>query len=152
MRGADERRYAMTNQPGTYALVLTCQKAITLRIGRLGDLALKPGVYVYVGSALGPGGLSARIAHHRRIAARPHWHIDHLRAACDLAEIWFATSSGRHEHSWAKAMARLPGATVPMPGFGSSDCACEAHLLWFKHSPSIRTFRRLVQTKVNALP
>jgi Uri superfamily endonuclease len=152
MREADERHYAMTNQPGTYALVLACQNTSTLRIGGLGDLALQPGVYVYVGSAFGPGGLSARIKHHGQIAARPHWHIDYLRAICDLAEVWYTTSAGRHEHSWGKAVAQMAGATVPMPGFGSSDCACEAHLFWFKHPPSIRTFRRLVQTKVNARP
>lgn len=139
----------MTIEPGTYALMLTSQRTGSVRIGRLGDFALQSGFYIYVGSAFGPGGLAARIRHHRQIAARPHWHIDYLRAACDLAEVWFTTSAGRHEHSWAKAVAQMAGATVPMPGFGSSDCACEAHLFWFKHPPSIGAFRRLVQPKVS---
>ena len=26
----------------------------------------------------------------------------------------------------------MPGVSVPMLGFGSSDCGCEAHLLFFK--------------------
>jgi len=141
---------SITSEPGTYALVLASQKTGTVRVGRLGALELQPGVYVYVGSAFGPGGLAARIKHHHRIATRPHWHIDYLRAVCDVAEVWFTTSAGRHEHSWAKAVAQMAGAAVPMPGFGSSDCACESHLFWFKHPPSIRTFRRLLQTKVNA--
>lgn len=129
--------------------MLACRRTGTVRIGRLGTLKLQPGVYIYVGSAFGPGGLAARIKHHHQIATRPHWHIDYLRAVCDLAEVWFTTLAGRHEHSWAKAVAQLAGATVPMPGFGSSDCACESHLFWFMHTPSIRTFRRLVQTKVS---
>ncbi len=49
------------NKPGTYALVLACQKTGRVRIGRLGVLALQPGFYVYVGSAFGSGGLAARL-------------------------------------------------------------------------------------------
>ena len=33
-------------------------------IGKLGVLHMLPGIYVYVGSALGPGGLAARIERH----------------------------------------------------------------------------------------
>jgi Uri superfamily endonuclease len=140
---------AITSEPGTYALMLACHNTGPVRIGRLGTLAMQPGVYVYVGSAFGPGGLSARIKHHCRIAERPRWHIDYLRAACDLAEVWFTTATGRHEHAWAKAVTRMPGAVMPMLRFGSSDCGCEAHLLWFKEPPSIRTFRRFARTSVN---
>jgi Uri superfamily endonuclease len=139
----------MTAQPGTYALVLASQKTGPVRIGKLGTLELKQGVYIYVGSAFGPGGLAARIGHHTQIAARPHWHIDYLRAACDLIGIWFTTEAARREHSWAGAVARLPGAGVPMPGFGSSDCQCAAHLFWFKNPPSVRAFRQRVRTLVS---
>ena len=140
---------AITTAPGTYALDLACRKTDTVRIGSLGTLALKPGVYMYIGSAFGPGGLAARIRHHTQIAVRLHWHIDYLRAACDLIEVSFTTATDRHEHSWAMAVARLPGSQVPMPGFGSSDCQCEAHLFWFQRPPPIRTFRRFVQTTGN---
>lgn len=46
-------------EPGTYALVLASSKASSVRIGGLSILRLQPGFYVYVGSALGPGGLCA---------------------------------------------------------------------------------------------
>ena len=49
----------MTAQPGTYALVLASQKTGPVRIGRLGTLELQPGVYIYVGSAFGPGGFGS---------------------------------------------------------------------------------------------
>ena len=119
-----------------------------MRIARLGVMRLQPGLYVYVGSAFGPGGLAARIQHHRQTAANPHWHIDYLRAICGLVEVWFTTSTIRREHSWANALAQMPGAGVPMPGFGSSDCDCESHLFWYERMPSVRAFRQRVKTPV----
>ena len=116
-------------RPGTYALILACRQTGSVRIGRLSRLHLQPGYYVYVGSALGTGGLQARLRHHLQIPARPHWHIDYLRAVCDVREVWFTSDTARFEHRWAKVMAGLPGAGVPLPRFGSSDCACVAHLL-----------------------
>jgi hypothetical protein len=44
------------------------------RIGRLGGLATKPGVYIHVGNAFVQGILSARIRHHAMIAAE--WRSD----------------------------------------------------------------------------
>jgi len=141
----------MTAQPGTYALVLECRKTDLLRVGRLGRLRLQPGFYVYVGSAFGPGGLAARIQHHRHLAARPHWHIDYLRAACELIDVWFTADRVRREHSWANDVARLQGAGIPMPGFGSSDCQCETHLFLFKTRPSLSSFKREIKTPVMRL-
>lgn len=106
-------------------------------IGRLGRLDVEPGVYVYVGSAFGPGGLAARIRHHSWVTERPHWHVDFLRAICPLVEVWFSDAPAREEHAWASAVARMPGAVIPMPRFGSSDCGCAAHLFWF---PNRRAF------------
>jgi Uri superfamily endonuclease len=103
---------------------------------RLGVLELQRGFYVYVGTAFGPGGLASRIQHHRQVAARPHWHIDYLRAVCDLVEVWFTTDSAHREHSWAKTVARRAGACMPLSGFGSSDCECETHLFHFDSVPS----------------
>lgn len=109
-------------------------------------MQLQPGCYVYVGSAFGPGGLAARIRHHRQIAVRPHWHIDYLRAACAVVRVWSTTDAACREHVWANGVARLPDAGMPMRGFGASDCECETHLFWFEHQPSVRTFRQRVKT------
>ena len=57
---------------GTYALLLSSATDAVIPVGRLGDLRLQPGFYVYVGSALGPGGVRARLAHHMRPAKRLH--------------------------------------------------------------------------------
>jgi Uri superfamily endonuclease len=128
-------------RPGTYALPLVPEIVGTVRIGRLGDLTLDGGVFVYVGSALGPGGVAARCRHHRRIATRPHWHLDHLRPACQVLAIWVAYGQERREHLWALALGQLPDARWPLLRFGASDCRCPAHLLWLPDAPTIMRLR-----------
>ena len=132
--------------PGTYALILQVNCQQTVQIGRLGRLAVEPGYYVYVGSALGPGGVRARVGHHARITQRPHWHIDYLRRAAALRHVWYAYGSVRREHAWADIFARLPGASIPLSGFGASDCTCPAHLFFFDRTPLLWTFRNTIAT------
>lgn len=115
--------------PGTYALLIDVGEPITIQIGRPGRFTLQPGHYLYVGSALGPGGLRARVGRHLRQHKRPHWHIDALTAAAPVTAIWAVESTTRLECTWANALRDLPGVSAPVPGFGASDCGCEAHLL-----------------------
>ncbi len=66
---------------GLYLLLLELGRSIDPVIAGQ-RLVLGPGIYVYVGSACGPGGLRARLSRHlcgRR--RRLHWHIDRLVAA-----------------------------------------------------------------------
>lgn len=132
----------MRSQPGTYAVVLLSLTDSVIRVGRVGQLQVRPGFYVYVGSALGPGGVRARIAHHRRISNRPHWHIDYLRHVTQLEEVWYTYDTLPHEHQWAYLIETARNAVLPMSGFGSSDCDCEAHLFFFRVRPSWSPFRR----------
>ncbi|MHC4079743.1 MAG: GIY-YIG nuclease family protein [Planctomycetota bacterium] len=127
--------------PGTYALLLHCRRPARLRVGRLGVLRTLPGFYVYVGSALGPGGVEARVRRHERPSARPHWHIDYLRARADLVEVWHSYDARRREHQWASIVPELQGASMPLRGFGSSDCGCASHLFFFERRPLVRGFR-----------
>ena len=122
--------------PGTYALVLCAPHEADVVVGRLGKLHVRPGYYVYVGSALGPGGLAARLRHHLTPARTPHWHIDYLRRAVAIERIWYAIGGARQEHAWARVLEHTPGSILPMPGFGASDCACAAHLFYFESAPS----------------
>lgn len=131
----------MQAYPGTYALIMICTDEQQVEIGKLGRLNINPGCYVYVGSAFGPGGLNARIAHHAKISVRPYWHIDYLRPMLDLRGVCYSDESERHEHQWAGALQRFRGATIPMTGFGSSDCSCRSHLFRFNRKPSDRLFR-----------
>lgn len=112
---------------GAYALYFSVEDAIKLPIARLNAPVLDPGVYVYAGSAFGPGGIRARVARHLRPDKKPHWHIDHLsrRIAC----IEVRTRPGGRECTLVADLL-AEGATVPVSGFGSSDCRdCAAHLV-----------------------
>src|SRR5438045_205476 len=128
--------------PGTYALVLSAASEAAVRVGRLGVLLVRPGFYVYVGSALGPGGLRGRVSRHLRGPARRRWHVDFLRAALLLEEVWFTADAERRECAWSRALRSSAGAAVPLRGCGSSDCAggCEANLYHFAGRPSRRAF------------
>ncbi|UCF92140.1 MAG: GIY-YIG nuclease family protein [Desulfobacterales bacterium] len=132
----------MQAQPGTYALVLVSAADVGLPIGKFGELHVRPGFYIYVGSAFGPGGLKARLAHHRHISRRPRWHIDYLRAVTRLEAVWYTYDPARREHQWSEVLSQSPNAAVPLPGFGSSDCRCASHLYFFETQPSVSAFRR----------
>ncbi len=121
--------------PGTYLLLLECDRSTAFRAGKLGTLTAKPGFYLYVGSAFGPGGLRARIAHHARISPRAHWHVDYLRAVTRPVKAW-CCNGARLVHRWAQALMRWQDAAVPFRGFGSSDCRCPAHLFYFLKRPA----------------
>ena len=132
--------------PGTYTLVFGSSSARFVRIGKCGQLSLKPGFYVYVGSAFGPGGLTARIAHHRQSSRRPHWHIDYLTPYLFLRQLWYTYDPLQREHEWTELLLKTRGACVPLEGFGSSDCRCRSHFFFFNSQPSGRYFRRKIHS------
>ncbi|MGF1529551.1 MAG: DUF123 domain-containing protein [Candidatus Competibacterales bacterium] len=86
-----ERRPAA---PGSYVLILTTQASCQLALGRRGPFALDPGIYLYVGSAFGPGGLRGRLRHHLRPVVKPHWHIDYLRRYAQCCAVGYSVGSG----------------------------------------------------------
>ncbi len=131
----------MTDAPGTYALLLQNEERQEIEVGALGAMTVRPGVYVYVGSAFGPGGLRARVGRHARGDGALHWHVDYLRAATALEAVWYTHDPERRECTWAAVLRALPGASVPVDGFGASDCTCPAHLVRFEAAPSVSTFR-----------
>jgi Uri superfamily endonuclease len=116
--------------PGTYALVLKASSRRTIQVGRLGTLTVEPGIYIYVGSARGPGGLAARVARHCRTDKSLRWHIDYLRTATDVEQVWYAVGNEHLECTWADSLLNMNGARVPLPRFGASDCECRSHLVW----------------------
>lgn len=128
---------------GIYCLVFR-NPACTVRIGALGDMALGTGWHVYVGSALGSGGLKRLERHIRFNTERnrpPKWHVDYLLMdpRFSLSYAVFAATPDRLE-------CRLAGALrgEPVMGFGCSDCDCTSHLIYRRKDPQqelIRAFR-----------
>ena len=126
---------------GTYCLVVRLDQSTQIRIGALGTFDFLSGWYIYAGSAMGPGGLRARLARHSRSDKRLHWHIDYLLTEGTLEATWQMASSEKRECAWAKAMLGLLGARIPASGFGSSDCRCPSHLVYLPHTPIDRHIR-----------
>ena len=134
-------------QGGLYQILFRIDAAATVRVGRLGTFRFPAGDYVYTGSA--KGGLEARIGRHLRSAsegqARSHWHIDYLLPhGRILAVVRFPFTEGGepcpgecdfnvgdpNECDLNRRLPRSIAAAIPAPGFGSSDCRCESHLVY----------------------
>ncbi len=112
---------------GAYALILRLARETRLDIPTLGCPELPAGLYLYAGSAWGPGGIRARVSRHLRRGKAKVWHIDRLTEAAHVEKA-IAFPDGRECAIADFAVAH--DARVPIPRFGASDCrTCEAHLL-----------------------
>jgi Uri superfamily endonuclease len=129
-------------------LVMRLARCTTISIGRLGEFRFPTGWYLYVGSARGPGGLAARVSRHHRTSKTHHWHIDYLRAHAELIAAWYTTGRQKRECNWADTLSALPGAAIPVPRFGASDCRCPAHLIQYPTQPDPLAFVHLVEEPV----
>ena len=136
---------ALKRLPGTYVVLLHLHEGARFpRVGPFGVLELREGWYTYVGS----GGVMSRVGHHAvRDKAHLHWHLDYVRPAMVIEEVWCTYDRVRRECSWAKLVYESLGGTVPVPGFGSADCKkfraplrCEAHFCHFRRRPSWEAF------------
>ena len=130
-------KLSIPEQPGVYALHLKLVHTNHFRVGKLGEFIFPPGDYVYIGSAMGPGGLQARLNRHLSGDGRPHWHIDWIRAVTEVIGYCYLMSESSLECRWSQVLAADPGASIPVPRFGASDCRsksgkCAAHLILFK--------------------
>jgi Uri superfamily endonuclease len=130
-------KISIPSQPGVYALHLNLVHTSSISVGKLGQFTFPAGDYVYAGSAMGPGGLQARLSRHLRGDGRQHWHIDWLRTVSDVLGCCFLMTESPLECRWGQALADDPGASIPVPRFGASDCRskgmyCTAHLILFK--------------------
>jgi len=111
---------------GSYLLLLHLPASLETQIGRRRRIAFAAGLYGYAGSALGPGGLAARLGRHAAGAGRRHWHIDYLLPHARLLGALAREHPERLECVWAAWIADRGHTCIR--GFGSSDCACPGHL------------------------
>lgn len=119
----------LPTEKGAYALLIRLPRRLRTSVGSLGRVDFPAGDYFYLGSAYGPGGLRARLRRHLRVSKKVHWHVDHLTKAGDIVDI-IAVPAGR-ECDLVDRVLPCAGVSVPINGFGSSDCPrCPAHLLY----------------------
>lgn len=129
---------ACPSGPGAYVVAIAIAAPLAIRLGAAASPLLRPGRYLYCGSAYGPGGLQARLARHFRKDKSIRWHVDQLTTAGEVKGAW-AIALG-NECVLVERLGFLP---VPIEGFGATDCAhCRSHLLrWPSRVPAraIRT-------------
>lgn len=126
---------------GSYVLALAAQRPLLLCAGALGERRLDSGVYLYVGSAFGPGGLRARLSRHWNGAERLRWHVDYLRRQTRPLAAWYQPQAEPMEHVWAAMLGTGRGISTAWPGFGASDCSCFTHLFFAAKLPSLKAFK-----------
>ena len=112
---------------GAYILLIQLKRPAPLP-PRWPGKRLGAGRYVYFGSANGPGGIRARCARHFRTQKKHHWHVDWLTGVAD--DLRAAAFPKRSECDLTARVLGFSGVSVPVDGFGSTDCRnCKAHLL-----------------------
>jgi Uri superfamily endonuclease len=110
---------------GAYVLLVAVSEPVPLPSRLAATLAA--GRYLYVGNARGPGGIRARCARHLHPKPR-RWHVDWLTESA--RQVAALALPGGDECAVVESLRRRPGVSLPVAGFGSSDCRlCPAHLL-----------------------
>jgi Uri superfamily endonuclease len=114
---------------GVYALELRARRAVAVTVGRLGEVRLVRGTYLYIGSA--QRGLPARVGRHLAREKRRRWHIDHLTTHPGIAVARAAAWALGKDWECGLAVALIAAGVAEraVPGFGASDCRCGGHLL-----------------------
>lgn len=125
-----KRKLNLTNQPGSYILVLYLPKSKKIVVGKWGLIKFPSGYYLYVGSAGGPGGLISRLNRHLTSQGKKYWHIDYLKTYCKPYAVIYQAGKKSRECAWSKIFSEHDKFLVPCLGFGASDCKCRSHLFY----------------------
>ncbi|MFX0028254.1 MAG: DUF123 domain-containing protein [Candidatus Hermodarchaeota archaeon] len=123
---------------GSYILVISISENIDLIVGALGEIPFEEGFYLYIGSGMGSNGsatLERRVNRHLYPSTEKkiHWHIDYLlnHEKVMIIKLYLIPSFSRLECIIAGELAEFSDGFIS--NFGSSDCQCQSHLLYFKH-------------------
>lgn len=125
---------------GTYILVIFVPEEVIIRIGSLGRIIFKEGYYLYVGSAMGKSGSSTlinRVKRHvkKKELKKVHWHVDYFlnNEMVNMIKIYLIPSQKKLECLIAQELLEISDGCIM--NFGSSDCYCKSHLIYFKNIP-----------------
>lgn len=135
---------------GVYSLLIRVKRPLNIGIGALGTRRFSPGLYVYVGSAMGSGAqsLEGRIRRHLSDAKKARWHIDYLllNRYAEVVKAVASETSWKAECRVVKELARTGIPNPELKGFGSSDCSsgCLSHLICFGQAQTEEVLEKVI--------
>lgn len=110
---------------GIYVLIISVASNTHVKVGALGIIEFKHGLYAYVGSA--QNNLNKRLERHQRLEKKKFWHIDYLLANrhAKIVKIFHKKATRSEECRLSTELSKNGSSII---GFGSSDCNCRSHL------------------------
>ena len=133
----DKRIFPDISEKGVYCLIFRTRNCI-LDAGSLKKIGFSKGYYIYVGSALGSGGLK-RLKRHVLLSLdknkKPRWHVDYLSVSqeFELISVVYAITDKPIECELAGKLKSVFNNSIQ--GFGAGDCSCSSHLFYSKKRP-----------------
>jgi len=131
---------------GSYILVISIRRHVWFKPGSLPRVRLPRGCYVYVGSAMGPGGFEKRVLRHLRRDKKARWHIDYLtrlRSVRIVSVIYTPLVNGE---SRLTRILSSSGLVKMVKGFGATDLPSDFSHLLFSRRGLRETVRGIVLT------
>jgi Uri superfamily endonuclease len=119
---------------GIYQLLIYLPGKTFIMIGKKGTVEFPQGYYIYTGSA--KNGLEKRLKRHIRKDKKLFWHIDYLLEYGEIKDFRVYSKGGECELN--RKVLKKADSKIILSGFGSSDCRCPAHLLYFENKPKWR--------------
>ncbi len=116
---------------GCYLFLLKLRRKALIKAGGLGNISLRKGYYIYIGSAR--KNLTKRMERHKRQRKKVFWHIDYLRAKADVHALLPILTEDDLECHVARSIGNF--ADWEIPSFGASDCSCSSHLFGTENDP-----------------
>ncbi|WP_456396287.1 GIY-YIG nuclease family protein [Desulfurobacterium sp.] len=110
---------------GTYIIVFSLQKERLIRT-KSKSFMLSDGIYSYVGSAFGAGGLKSRLKRHLNRRKKKHWHLDYVSSSRFFKPLAVYCFPGKRIECYIAD--RFEKVCENVPQFGCSDCSCKSHL------------------------
>ena len=119
---------------GVYLLIVLVSNNIKSKIGSLGKIKFKKGLYAYMGSA--QNNLEKRVARHKSKYKKKFWHVDYLlnNKFTKVQKVFYKKAKKLEECQIAKNLSKI---AIPIINFGCSDCSCKSHLFKIKNLRSI---------------
>jgi len=131
---------------GVYLLFLKVKRDLRIRVGSLGVIGFKGGLYVYVGSA--QNNLEKRVRRHLSKEKKVRWHIDYLTSSRGVDVVAVCAYELEKEYECIIAGYLQEISEEVIGGFGCSDCRCRSHL--FRVSGGVEDVCLKVSRRINA--